>query len=132
MTLRLSNPEKFNIPRAEQVLSWVITHPELHDQGLVGAYDCDTPGCIAGWTCHFSGIHQGNGTFSRMDLAAQLLGLVEPDEHFHDSLEIEFLFGSSDAEALEIMASYIEQARLAQHTQDDYTPFTEQLELVLA
>jgi hypothetical protein len=70
-----------------------------------------------------------------MDKAAQLLGFVGKKESWHASREAERLFGMDEDAALSTVASYIQQAHVAQTVQDDWVldnPYAEQLELTPA
>ena len=124
--MKLEHPEKFNIPLGEQVLSHVVAHPELHDQATVGVYDCNTPGCIAGWACHFAKTESHEvsmARYGRMDVAAQLLGFVEPNQRYYASMASRTLFGEDEEGALEMLADFIVQAHVAQDTADQFELF---------
>lgn len=118
--MKLEHPEKFNIPLAEKVLEWVLKEPKLHDQTVIGAYDCKTPGCIAGWTWQFSGAKEY--VSSRMFAARDALGLTQQ--------ESEVVFGDFDnASAIATFRDYIEQAKAAQRVTTEEPAPTVMIEL---
>jgi hypothetical protein len=124
--MKLQRPEKFNIPLAEKVLDHVIKFPDLHKQDTVGAYTCNSPGCIAGWVRFFAATAKERETVMIETLTQDKLGIYA--DEFHN------FFGDGDeASAIETLADYIAQARAAQTTQDDYELHTnENKELIYA
>lgn len=44
-----------NLERMREVLGFLLSHPENHDQSTWFHTNCKTTGCVAGWTAHLSG-----------------------------------------------------------------------------
>lgn len=45
----------FNVEHGMRVLGHLLTYPEKHDQGLWFKQNCETTGCLAGWSCNLAG-----------------------------------------------------------------------------
>lgn len=117
-----------DISFARKVLEYLITHPEEHSQNYFGVQQaCGTTACIAGtavlmdpesaavWSTErmpkgvmtMVGVHVRGTLMDVEERAAQLLGL-----DFVDTNSLFYCF--NDSEALDLMASYINQAEAAQ------------------
>ena len=124
----MNSPLTLDIPFARKVLEHLLAHPEEHSQNYFGVQQsCGTTACIAGtavlmdpesiptWSTSFvsSEVTQMthvvvDGTSMDVeDRAAQLLGL-----DFVDTNKLFYNF--NDAAALDLFASYIDQAEAAQ------------------
>jgi hypothetical protein len=105
----LEHPENFNIDIAEKVIQQVTEHPSTHHQFPEFSH-CGSAACLIGWAKLFMGLgewpeQKADGRF--------ILGLSTITEYYH-------IYGEPyKSRAIDNLRDYIEQAKAAQHVQDD-------------